>query len=176
MRTLVRWASCVCGVALACCGGQSYEEEYRPAEVARDVQRTIVEFVKRDPGLHVLFAEADGFVVIPMGDGSGTAIGELYENSPRPGLLAGYCRVERPTSDRSAYSEVVFLKASALRRLKREGLSVDEGLVALEAGPGSSVRAEWNRDALLFVSTSGAATRGQRLRFVSVGRTPESDR
>jgi len=150
------------------------------AQSQEDVQKTIANFEKGDPGMRAWFREAHGYAVFPsvgkggIGIGGAHGKGLVYER----GTLIGKTSLTAVTIGwqlgGQAFSEVIFFKdKTALDDFIRGNFEFDAGVSAVALTAGASRDIAYNKGVAVVTATKGglmyeATVGGQKFSFEKI--------
>jgi len=152
------------------------------AQSQEDVQKTIANFEKGDPGMQAWFREAYGYAVFPsvgkggIGIGGAHGKGLVYER----GALIGKTTLTAVTVGfqlgGQAFAEVIFFKdKTALDDFTRGNFEFDAGVSAVALTAGASADLGYSKGVAVVTATKGglmyeATVGGQKFSFDKTGK------
>ena len=160
-------------VMLTACGW----DPNKPEEQLKEVQETIANFKKKDPGIKTFFNDAYAYVVFPSVGKGGWVIGGAYGNGKvfRRGQIIGSASIVQGTIGfqlgGQVYSEIVFFKdKKSFDRFKSDRLEFDAQVSAVAVTLGAAAKAAYEKGIAVFVMTKGglmyeASVGGQSFTF-----------
>ena len=160
-------------VLLTACGW----EPNKPEEARQEVEETIANFKKKDPGIKTFFNDAYAYVVFPSVGKGGWVIGGAYGNGKvfRRGQIIGSASIVQGTIGfqlgGQVYSEIVFFKdKQSFDRFKSDRLEFDAQVSAIAVTLGAAAKAAYEKGVAVFIMTKGglmyeASVGGQSFTF-----------
>ena len=145
-------------VMLTACGW----DPNKPEESRNEVEETIANIKKKDPGIKTFFNDAYAYAVFPSVGKGGWVIGGAYGNGKvfRRGQIIGSASMAQGTIGLQfggqVYSEIVFFKdKKAFDRFKSDRLEFDAQVSAIAVTLGAAAKAAYENGIAVFVMTKG---------------------
>ena len=160
-------------VMLTACGW----DPNKPEEARQEVEETIANFKKKDPGIKTFFNDAYAYVVFPSVGKGGWVVGGAYGNGKvfRRGQVIGSASIVQGTigfqMGAQVYSEIVFFKdKQSFERFKSDRLEFDAQVSAIAVTLGAAAKAAYEKGIAVFIMTKGglmyeASVGGQSFTF-----------
>ena len=149
-------------------------------ELIQDCDSAKAEFIKTDPSLSNLFANAAGYVIFPnvgkgaVGIGGASGNGIVYEK----GKMIGKAKMSQVSVGfqvgGQAYRELIFFEnQEALDRFKKNNVELSAQASAVAATAGASANAKYREGVMIYTQQKGglmyeASVGGQKFKFTKI--------